>query len=106
MAVRVRVLAGGHPQVTARLTVVGFIGYYARGRESSMKKILMVAAVVAIASVSAWLLRGWLANLARLAAQSSKPAAALRDADPSRQPTTDASVQESFDMNANRVGSR
>ena len=71
-----------------------------------MKKILMVGAVVAVASVSAWLLRSWLANLARLAARLSKPAATLRDADPSRQPTTESPVQKSFDMNANRVGSR
>jgi hypothetical protein len=47
-----------------------------------MKKILTVGAVVAGASVSAWVLRAWLPDLARLVARVSKPAAMLRHAVP------------------------
>ena len=70
-----------------------------------MKKILMV--VVAVASVSAWLLQGWLVDLARLAMRLSRPAAALRDADPIHQPTTDSPPGQVMpDVDVNRVGSR
>ena len=70
-----------------------------------MKKFLMVGVVVAVASVSAWLLRGWVADLARLAMRLSKPGVALRDVNPGRQPTTDSPVQVSSDVDASRVGS-
>lgn len=71
-----------------------------------MKKILMVGAAIAVASVSAWLMRGWLADLARLAARLSKPAAALRHVDPSHQPSSESPIPESSDMNANRARAR
>jgi hypothetical protein len=70
-----------------------------------MRKILMVGAVAAVASVVVWLMRGWLVDLARLAARLSKTAAVPQHADLSHQPTSEAPMPES-DMNANRVGSR
>jgi hypothetical protein len=68
-----------------------------------MKKILTVGAVVVGASVSAWVLRARLPDLARLVARASKPAAMLRHAVPTyRRGTESGAVRYAGD----RVGSR